>query len=308
MGNKQGRSKRRESTKDKPIDTDQNKIEDDTNKDQAETGITEEKEPSVTGNEEPDAEDSSEEPEEVISKKPEEIEKDKDKLTIFGLMRQYRNLLPNITRYNIPDLVIYCILSYYADDGEYFRICDETKMKLELDNRRAMTLTMSSSVYGSHLIYVNEEANKGFTYSWTFKINQCYLIAIGLVDGLCVKTSYDFTNRNNSYAYYSDGNVFIKTNNHLYHWKARHTYTTESIVKMVLNLKEKAITFYEDDEEYNRPNEIVLKKFSYGRQLISDDCNSLRLAICLYNHEHESGNRLNSMVTLTHFEKKAATI
>ena len=54
--------------------------------------------------------------------------------------------------------------------------------------------------------------------------------------------------------------------------------------------------------------EIPLKKYVYGGNLISQDCVSLRLAICLYNHEDEDGNRLNSMVTLTDFQKLSLSL
>lgn len=278
MGNKQ--AKQRKLQQNKP----QKKSVEEDNKDE---DIDEEKESEEEENEE------EQDKEETVS-----IETDKDKLTIFGLTREYRKLLPNITRYNIPDLVVYCILSYYSDDGEYFRICDEAKVKLEYDNRRAMTVTMSSSVYGSHLIYLNDETNKDYIYSWKFQINQCYLIAIGLVDGLCVKTSYDFTNRDNSFAYSSDGNIFIKTYNAIYYDKSVPKFEAGDVIRIILNLKDSpsTITFFHGDLE------IPINRY-VRKTLINEKCQSLRLAVCLYNHEYENGTRLNSQVTLIDFER-----
>eukprot|EP01084_Bolivina_argentea_P254460 427780_1 len=219
---------------------------------------------------------------------------EQDTFTVFGFCKSYESLLQANNNnndnnkhysifYNIPDLVIYCIISYYFDDGEYFRICDQDKVKIEYDSKRAITYS-NSSIYGSHIIH----ANNNKKYEWIFKINQCYMMVIGIVDWNCTKTGYDYTCNHNSYGMYNDGKLFnrqcIDVGGYNY-----HQFDT---IKMVLHMKKQQPTL-----SYCK----YPSKYTFASIPIDiTDCKKFRMAVALYTHKTELFE-INSSITLIDF-------
>ena len=180
----------------------------------------------------------------------------KEKLVVYGYLRQYQSLLPsNNSYYNIPELVyLTCIafyrqIEYFTKHGKYIKLNNEcNKASIELDGK-------TDTVYGN--IDINGDDN--CIYLWLFKVltNRLYYFGIDSSNKNQINDSFAIKSKN-KYEYYAAG--FNESTVYIYSHKFVTGYKflfnggikPNDEIKMELNTKTKCLKFYMNKEKESK--------------------------------------------------------
>eukprot|EP01084_Bolivina_argentea_P128978 227882_1 len=208
----------------------------------------------------------------------------KTKNLVFGFIRNVMELLPD--SYNIPPLVMHiCITFYYNPEyfdkiGHWIDISDD---RLTVCNNNNFTNT----VYGRFTIDCKNNNN---VYKWSFIINKCYFIAIG-IDESSAKwiNTYFYGRTTKNYAFTSSGDKYTQKRMMPYKEKTHYGRNGTKIM-MEFNLKNKSLSYYvnNETEPCSKIDDVYVK----------DDI-SYKLAVFLWG-----GGQISSIssITMTDFE------
>ena len=162
--------------------------------------------------------------------------------TVFGFIKQSQTLLPsNESYYNIVPLICHIILLFYCK-LEIFTVYDKDEFEYnEYENILTKKRNKRCTAYGNIDIY----GNNLFIYEWTFKIlNSGGDIYIGIDSSYkgCINSRFTSGyNINKHYAYGAEGYKYDFIDNRD---KYGYVFKNNDIIKMILNIKQKTISFY----------------------------------------------------------------
>ena len=188
---------------------------------------------------------------------------DKTQYLVFGYIRLMESLFLNNNKtnaaINIPDLMIYTIMAFYAH-LERFEHFEKNSFDVTNDGTKIIKIDHAQrTLYGSTIMAYE---SKGI-YEWRIKILKGTYIAIG-IDEACYKWMKDatffFAKETLNYAYAMATGKKCSQNNRDGFLKRCFM---EDIVTMVVNMNNKIISFAKNDDELKKAYDIMESKIGY---------------------------------------------
>ena len=167
---------------------------------------------------------------------------------VFGYVREQQE---NHSVYCIPDLISFIILHYFYECPEYFNVYPS-----EIEEDRA-TNTILNKSKGDHCAYGNvdiKSSDIAMIYEWTFKLKYFGGTTFIGIDSsgrkhLCGDFTSKWENDSQFYAFSGDHQYDQKNGDTKIFFNYYHEWETGDILKMVLNVKNKSLKIYREEQK-----------------------------------------------------------